>query len=151
MYYAAESPGFETRFALYTEDEVLAERDERLDEAGAASAMMVLASVEAAFRLDYLKRCYARYRDGLSRTFRTLYREKGARVSLSDDLLEAWKDHGAMAAGLVGDVRSAFGYRHWLAHGRYYDPKLGRQYDFASVYDLARKVEVAISFQRSTN
>lgn len=52
------------------EDEVLAERDERLYEAGAASAMMVLASIEAAFRVDYLRRCYAKHRDGLSRTFR---------------------------------------------------------------------------------
>ena len=43
FYYTDASPGFETRFALYTEDEVLAERDERLYEAGAASAMMVLA------------------------------------------------------------------------------------------------------------
>ena len=56
-----------------------------------------------------------------------------------------------MTAKLVGDIRSAFGYRHWLAHGRYCVAKLGRQYDFASVYNLAREVEVAISSQRSTN
>ncbi len=151
LYYTEASPGFETRFAFYTEDEVLAERDERLYEAGAASAMMVLASIEAAFRVEYLRRCYAKYRDRLSRTLRTLYETKGARVSLSDDLLEAWKNHGEMNARLVGDVRSAFGYRHWLAHGRYYVAKLGRQYDFASVYNLAREVEAALSAQRSTN
>ena len=151
LYYTVTSPGFEVRFALYTEDEVLAERDERLYEAGAASAMMVLASIEAAFRVDYLRRCYARYRDGLSRTFRTLYQEHGARVSLSDDLLEAWKNHGAMTARLVGDLRSAFGYRHWLAHGRYYVARLGREYDFSSVYNLAREVEMAISSQQSMN
>ncbi len=151
LYYTEASPSYGTRFALYTEDEVLAERDERLYEAGAASAMMVLASIEAAFRVDYLRRCYARYRDQLSRTLRTLYQDKGARVSLSDDLLEAWKDHGAMTARLVSDIRSAFGYRHWLAHGRYYVAKLGRQYDFASVYNLAREVESALSVPRATN
>ena len=151
LYYTATSPGFEMRFALYTEDEVLAERDERLYEAGAASAMMVLASIEAAFRVDYLRRCYAKYRDGLSRTFRTLYQEQGARVSLSDDLIEAWKNHGAMTARLVGDLRSAFGYRHWLAHGRYYVARPGREYDFPSIYNLAREVEMAISTQRSMN
>lgn len=151
LYYTATSPGFEMRFALYTEDEVLAERDEWLYEAGAASAMMVLASIEAAFRVDYLRRCYAKYRDGLSRTFRTLYQEQGARVSLSDDLIETWKNHGAMTARLVGDLRSAFGYRHWLAHGRYYVARLGREYDFPSVYNLAREVEMAISTQRSMN
>ena len=151
LYFTEASPGFETRFAFYTEDEVLAERDERLYEAGAASAMMVLASIEAAVRVDYLQRCYARYRDPLSRTLRELYQEKRARVSLSDDLLEAWKDHGDMTAGLIGGIRSAFGYRHWLAHGRYYVAKLGRQYDFASVYNLAREVEAALSLRRLTN
>ncbi|MDE2989773.1 MAG: hypothetical protein OXU21_01725 [Chloroflexota bacterium] len=148
--YTKANPDFETRFAYLTEDEVLAERDERMYEADAASALTVLASIEAAFRVDYLRRCYARYRDGLSRTLRALYQEQGARVSLSDDLLEAWKKHGAMTARLVGDVRSALGYRHWLAHGRYYVARLGRQYDFASVYNLAREVESAISTQQST-
>ena len=145
LYYTATSPGFDVRFAYYTEDEVLAERDERLYEAGAASAMTVLASIEASFRVDYLRRCYAKYRDRLSRALYTLYQDKGPRVSLSEDLLEVWKDHGAVPARLVGDIRSAFGYRDWLAHGRYWVPKLGRQYDFASVYNLARDVEAALS------
>ena len=148
FYYTDASPGFETRFAFYTEDEVLAERDERLYEAGAASAMMVLASIEAAFRVDYLQRCYARYRDRLSRALRDLYQDKGPRVRLSEDLLEAWKNHGDMTARLVGEIRSAFGYRDWLAHGRFYVAKLGRQYDFASVYNLARDVEAALSSAR---
>ena len=151
FYHTDASPGFEKRFAFCTEDEVLAERDERLYEAGASSAMMVLASIEAAFRVDYLRRCYAKYKDGLSRTLRELYQDKGARVRLLEDLLEAWKNHGDMTPKLVADIGSAFGYRHWLAHGRYYDPKLGRQYDFASVYSLARDVETALSSGRSSD
>ena len=148
LYHTGASPSFQTKFAFYTEDEVLAERDERLYQAGAASAMMVLASIEAAFRVDYERRCNARYKDGLSRTLRELYQDKGARVRLSEDLLEAWKNHGDMTARLVGEIRSAFRYRHWLAHGRYYVAKLGRQYDFASLYNLARDVEAALSPER---
>ena len=151
LYHSQANPSFETTFMYHTEDEVLAERDERLYEAGAASAMMVLTSIEATFRVEYLRRCYARYRDGLSRALRALYRDKGAVVSLSDDLLEAWKNHGTLSGNLVGELRSAFGYRDWLAHGRYWVPKLGRQYDFPSVYDLARKVEAALSSQQSAN
>ena len=151
LYYASSNPGFETKFAFYTEDEVLEERDERLYEAGAASAMTLLASIEAAFRVDYLRRCYARYRDSLSKALLSLYQDKGPLVSLSDDLLEVWKNQAAAPARLIGDIRSAFGYRDWLAHGRYWVPKLGRQYDFASVYYLAREVEVALSSQGATN
>lgn len=58
LYYTEASPGFDTRFAYYTADEVLAERDERLYEADAASALIVLASIEAAVKVDYFRRCY---------------------------------------------------------------------------------------------
>ena len=36
---------------------------------------------------------------------------------------------------------TAFKYRHWLAHGRYWEPKLGRIYDYYSLYDLAYSME----------
>ena len=45
--------------------------------------------------------------------------------------------HGAK---LIGDLRGAFRFRHWLAHGRYWNPKLGQKYDFVSVYSLAANV-----------
>ena len=147
MYCTDANADFASQFAFYMEDEVLAERDERLYEAGAASAMMVLASIETAFRVDYLRRCYGKRRDGPSRMLRALYDAKGARVSLADELLDVWKNHGSVPTRLVGDIRAAFGYRDWLTHGRYWVPKLGRQYDFPSVYNLAREVESALLAQ----
>jgi hypothetical protein len=41
---------------------------------------------------------------------------------------------------LIGELRSAFKFRNWLAHGRYWTPKLGRNYDFESLYLLADAV-----------
>jgi len=144
LYYTEASPDFATRFAFYSEEEIRAERDGNLYQAGAASAMMVLASIEAAFQTEFLRRCDARQKDQLSRELRELYQDKGQRVSLSDDLLPAWKGHGALTERLTGNIRNALGYRNWLAHGRYYDPKLGREYDFADVYDLASEVKEAL-------
>ena len=38
------------------------------------------------------------------------------------------------------DLKGAFKFRHWLAHGRYWDPNLGRKkYDFQSLYALAEE------------
>ena len=141
--------GFETRFALYTEDEVFAERGERLYEAGAASAMMVLAAIEVPGRLSPTLLCEA-MGPAVADAPRAIPGQ-GAKVSLSDNLLGVWKNHGSVPARLVGDTHRAFGYRDWLAHARYWVPKLGRQYDFASVYNLAQEVEVELSSQRSTN
>ena len=110
--------------------------------------MTLLASIEASFRVDYQQRHYFKKKDPLSRAFRALHREKQQNVSLLDDILETWKEHSDIRPRLVGDIRSAFRYRDWLAHGRYWVPKLGRQYDFDSIYDLARSVEQAFPFLR---
>ena len=151
LFHTESNPNFAIRFKSWTKDEIRVERDERLREADAASAMMALASIEAAFRVEYLRRCFEKSKDSLSRELRDLYRDKGQSVSFSDDLLEVWRNHGTMSAKLIGEIRSAFGYRHWLAHGRYYVTKLGRNYNIASVYNLAQEVETNLKSMRSTN
>ena len=88
LYYTDSNPEFDATYEMYTSEEVIAERNRILDEAEAASAMTVFASIEAALQVDYLVRRRERYRDDLSRIFRTLYKEKGSRVSPVDDLLE---------------------------------------------------------------
>ena len=62
-----------------------------------------------------------------------LYREKQQRVSLTDDILQLRREHSDVTPVLVGNIRSAFRYRDWLAHGRYWVAKLGRQHDFETM------------------
>jgi hypothetical protein len=38
---------------------------------------------------------------------------------------------------IIGELRGAFKFRHWLAHGRYWKPKFGRRYDFNDIYTIA--------------
>ena len=148
LYYSSSNPRFAALFEFDTPEEVRCKRDFTLYETGAASAMTLLASIEASFRVDYLQRHYAKKKDPLSRAFQSLYREKQQNVSLLDDILDAWKTHSDIRPGLISDIRSAFRYRHWLAHGRYWVPKLGRSYDFETIYDLACTVELAFPFLR---
>lgn len=149
LYYSPKNPNFPELFALSTAKEIRASHDEGLREARAASALTLLAAIEASFRVDYLLRNYGRKKDDLSRAFRALYKEKQQRVSLSDDILQAWLDHSDVTRALVGDIRAAFNYRHWLAHGRYWVPRLGRQYNFERIYDLCSGIESAFPFLRS--
>ena len=133
LYYSPKNPSFSELSALSTAKEVRASHDERLEEARAASALTLLAAIEASFRVDYLQRNYLSKKDDLSRAFRALYKEKQQRVSLSDDILQAWLDHSDVTRALVGNIRAAFKYRDWLAHGRYWVPTLvnrpGRKVD----------------------
>lgn len=149
LYYSPQNPRYTELFVFDTANEVRAKREATLHEARAASAMTLLASIEASFRVDYLQRNYAKKRDDLSRAFRDLYKQKQQRVSLTDDILQRWREHSDVTPMLVGNIRGAFRYRDWLAHGRYWVARLGRQYDFETLYDLGRDVEMAFPFLRS--
>lgn len=149
LYYSQVNPGFPELFEFDTGDEVRAKRNATLQEARTASSMTLLASIEASFRVDYLQRASARKKDHLSRAFRDLYLRKRERASLSDDILQGWQAHSDVTVKLVGEIRGAFGYRDWLAHGRYWVPKLGRRYDFETIYDLGRTIESSFPFLRS--
>ena len=144
LYFSAASPVYSVRFVGYRPSEVREELSDRIAELDRSASMSLLAAVEAAFRIDYLQRCYQKKKDIISRRFREVFREKEAYASLEQDILEVWKDHTTGSARLIADLRGAFKFRHWMAHGRYWTPKLGRNYDFRSVYPLA--LQTLVSF-----
>lgn len=139
LFFSPVAPSYAVRFTGYRPDEVRAELDDRLAELDHTTTMNLLAAVEASFRVDYLHRCYQNKKDPISRQFSELHREKGSRASLEDDIFEVWKTHTTGGGPIISELRGAFRFRHWLAHGRYWRPKLGRKYDYLSVYPLTLK------------
>jgi hypothetical protein len=137
LYFSEKSPDFLSRFSAYSAEEVQTELTRRLEETELRSAFVILTIVEAAFRLDYKYRCEKKLEDDLSRAFRAIHRSRKNGVRLDEDIFETWRQKQTSSRGLIGDLRGAFKFRHWIAHGRYWEPKLGRKYDFDSVYDLA--------------
>jgi len=77
-------------------------------------------------------------KDELSRAFREIYKRKKTNVRLDEDIFEAWRENRAFRP-LIGELRSAFWFRHWIAHGRSEVEPTGK-YDFASIYLLAENV-----------
>lgn len=144
LYYSPASPLFLTRFVTYQEKEVVAEHSFRLDELEVACAMTLLSKLEASFRIDYLIRCRNKRRDALTKNFRIIYKIKAHKAELDDEILESWTAVYPRFRTIVGDLKGAFHYRHWIAHGRYWEPKLARKkYDYLTVYALAQKVLIA--------
>jgi hypothetical protein len=146
LYFSDLSPTFGARFLGKPRAEVVDELGERIGEIDLSSTLSVLASLEAAFRIDYLQRCYLRGKDTVSRIFREIYKEKGAQAQLDGDIVETWAGHSDVPRQIIGDLRGAFRFRHWLAHGRYWIPKLGQKYSFNDVYALANEVVLAFPF-----
>jgi uncharacterized protein YutE (UPF0331/DUF86 family) len=136
LYFSKISPTFDTRFLGYSTADVAKELAERINEIDLSSSLAVLASLEAVFRIDYLQRCYRRGRDTVSRIFREIYKEKESQARLDEDIFQTWADNSTVPRQMIGDLRGAFRFRHWLAHGRYWTPKLGRKYSFNDVFAL---------------
>ena len=134
------------RFADYTSEEILLEMNSILEEQDRAASMNLLAALEAAFRVDFLQRCYKRRKDPVSRVFRELHARKGMYVSLEDDIFQVWKQKSSVPSSVISHLKSVFKYRHWLAHGRYWVPKFGR-YDYHDIYTLAEAIFDAFPFE----
>ena len=150
FYYNAPGlPRRDLKFVGYSRDDLVRELDERLRDLDRDSAFGILAALEASFRVDFHLRCEKRLKDDLSRHFRRLDKRSLRRLAFEEQILEAWKRHVPAAKTLISEIIGAFKYRHWLAHGRYWEPKLGKRYDFFSVYLLAQRMEQV--FQKSDN
>lgn len=140
-------PEFVSRYAEMTLRELRDLQAARLREADLQCSLTVLAAVEAAFRIDYDVRCASKLKDPLSRKFRDLYKKYQRRVRLEDDILETWRGEQQQISSLIGALKDAFGYRHWLAHGRHWPPKLGRDYDFQTVFRIADAIFTSLNLK----
>src|SRR6202162_5076303 len=86
-FFAGESKALLDRYADAKKDEA---RDNSLAELDFTSSLSVLTPVEAAIRLDYLRRVYGRWRDPLSKAMKALHQERENSARLEDDLIRLW-------------------------------------------------------------
>jgi hypothetical protein len=88
------------------------------------------------WRIDFRLRIARRAKDPLSRAFRVLQKST-ARARFDEDVLGLWKEHHPELKQLVSELRAALKFRHWLAHGRYWERPSNGRFDYVSIYDLA--------------
>ena len=81
LYFSTGSPAYAVRFVGYSAREVGAELGNRLDESDLTSSLTILAVVEAAFRIDYLQRCYKKKKIAFARSTRHLQKEATVRFA----------------------------------------------------------------------
>ena len=145
-YFAIDNPNLAERFFGMSPHEVRTEKETLIEESQRSSSMDLFGALEAAFRVDFLQRCYRREKDEISRAFRDLYRDKGPRVSFEDGILAKWEEDLNVPKRVIRELTNAFKYRHWLAHGRYWRPKFQRL-DYAEVYALAEETLASFPFK----
>jgi hypothetical protein len=148
LYFSPKAPDFPIRYAGQAHTTVQQQLLQRIDEVELSSTFTLLTRLEASFRVDFDSRCRKRLKDDLSRYFRDIEKRQGDKVRLDDDILEGWRLHSSIyPTPLIGQIRSAFKFRHWLAHGRYWAPKIGRTYDFSFVYTMVTAIVASFPFE----
>lgn len=145
LYFSPASPHYMQRFIGDSPSDVANELSRRLDELDLSSTFTVLGAVEASFRVDYLQRCYAKRKDPISRQFRQIYKKYGNKAYLDQHIFATWQELVPQSKDVIFTLRGAFRFRDWLAHGRYWRPKLGRRYDYLTVYTLAEAALTLVS------
>ena len=140
LFFSTSNPDFAIQFIADTTSEVEKKLSDRLNETDLRSSLAILSRIEAAFRIDYRERCKQKKSDDISIAFRALNRKRGNKVRFEDDILQMWGEKYPATKQLVSELRGAFKFRHWLAHGMYWTPKLARKYDYLGVYTLADAV-----------
>ena len=96
----------------------------------------IISAAEGYLRMGYLNRVYKRLKDPISRKFRALYKRSGPKIRLSEDILGALVKEYPSCSMAIGQFRGILNLRDWLAHGRYWVPKLGRQYTPEDAFEV---------------
>jgi hypothetical protein len=106
----------------------------------------LISSTEASLKMDYLRRSYNKDKSSIGRKFRDIYKLKTERVSLEKDIIETWKAQ-LLYKNPFHDFLGLLNFRNWIAHGRYWNPRLGRQYTPEIAYSIAEDISEIIQEQ----
>ncbi|MBO9570945.1 MAG: hypothetical protein J7497_01855 [Chitinophagaceae bacterium] len=133
------------KFSELTIDELHSYFDESLEELDYLVSFNLLSAVEAHIRMDFYSKIKDKPRVNITTRYRELYKEKGDMVSLEEDLLRILKEELPDHKSSFSDYIGALKFRHWIAHGRYWVPKFGRNYNTASILPITVATMEAVS------
>jgi len=142
IFFSTLNPEYSSIFVGLTPTELQEELEYHISEIEKDACLNILASIEAIFRLDYAIRCEEKDKADISRQFRSLFAQNQYWIPLEEGIFDEWKKITGIKAATISNLKGAFKYRHWLAHGRYWTLKAGKKrYDFYELYQLATELD----------
>jgi hypothetical protein len=152
--YSEDNVTYQSMFVGMSKDEVEEEMLMRMDESDKTHTLLLLTAVEAMFRLDAEERYRRKNKDPLSRKIKEIYRTR-VNIKLEDHLIAARIEVEPSMKRYLDALKGAFKYRHWLAHGRYWESNIpeikNRRYDFTNIRLIISSVVSSSEFKDITN
>ena len=146
LFFSEVYPDYQSRFFGYTKDETTKELQRRLAETNTRSALVVMARVEATFRVDYKLRAQRKLPDDVSIEFRKIWKRRAQRAHLDEDIVAVWmKNIDNIQKNALGKMKTFFKMRNWIAHGRYW--QFAVKYDYVDVYNVADYILTEFPFE----
>jgi hypothetical protein len=106
-----------------------------------AAMLHILTTAEGLLRLDFERLSKRKTKPAIFPRFRKIGRERGEKVRLEEDILDTWADVYPETARSIREFKGVVPLRDWLAHGRYWNPKIGRSvYEVGDVFDIASEM-----------
>lgn len=100
----------------------------------------LISATEALLRSDFYTKVFNKDKSDIGRTFRELEKKKRNKISLEEDIIENWKETAISKKSDFSNFLGLLNYRHWLAHGRYWTPKLGQKYTPEITYEISENI-----------
>ena len=139
LYHSTSNPAYATAFANMTQSEINFQLGRFVEETEVLSILIIIARLEAAFRLDMRHRFFSKNPDNLSTALRRLYKRKPRSAKLDNDIFPIWRDHlDGPGRQVLSKFKGMLKYRHWIAHGRYWH--FSPNHSYTDAYILATTI-----------
>jgi hypothetical protein len=113
------------------------------------TCLQLLSAIEAILRLDFLGRVNKpRPNSKLDQAFQDIFKIKAFQVNLEEDILDNWKAHKPACVDEIGQLKQILRFRHWLAHGRYWQPSFPK-YVPLQVYTMGKNLLDCLQIRNS--
>jgi hypothetical protein len=129
---------FNSKFIAFTLEELDTYFINSVDELEHLVCFNLIAATEARLRVDFINRVRRKDKSTVGRTFRELHKKRKNKISLEEHIIETWKSETDET--MFSDFLGILNYRHWMAHGRYWKPKLGRTYPVNTAYRISESI-----------
>lgn len=139
LYYSNTNPSYPTLFVGKSRAQVNSQLSVQVKETEIRSILIIIARLEAAFRLDMKYRVHAKHSDNLSIALRKLHKRKPNKAGLEKDIFPIWKENlDEEGKKVLSGLKTMLKYRHWIAHGRYW--QFSANHNYVDTYLLADTV-----------